>query len=290
MDINGKIDLHMHSAVSDGSDTPGEIISRVKQAGIGLFSLTDHDAEKGCGIIQSLLKEDDPAFICGVEFSCKDDQGSYHILGYGYDPDLPAIKALVEKGHSLRMKKVTARLDFIKNEFGFVFPQEELQKLLAMDNPGKPHIGNLMVKYGYAATKEEAIIDYIDKLRIRNEYLSPEEAISGILAGKGIPVLAHPFYGSGDQLVIGQDMEERLKRLTGFGLQGVEAFYSGFSPKLIEHMLGFADYYHLYVTAGSDYHGKNKLEALGDTGMNANSRLVPGMERFFEDVKIYGIN
>ena len=284
MDINGKIDLHMHSAVSDGSDTPGEIISRVKQAGIGLFSLSDHDAEKGCGIIQSLLKEDDPAFICGVEFSCKDDQGSYHILGYGYDPDLPAIKALVEKGHSLRMKKVTARLDFIKNEFGFVFPQEELQKLLAMDNPGKPHIGNLMVKYGYAATKEEAIIDYIDKLRIRNEYLSPEEAISGILAGKGIPVLAHPFYGSGDQLVIGQDMEERLKRLTGFGLQGVEAFYSGFAPKLINQMLEMADRYHLYVTAGSDYHGKNKIVRLGDTGMEENAAPVPGMVRFLDAV------
>ena len=284
MDINGKIDLHMHSAVSDGSDTPGEIISRVKQAGIGLFSLTDHDAEKGCGIIQSLLKEDDPAFICGVEFSCKDDQGSYHILGYGYDPDLPAIKALVDKGHSLRMKKVTARLDFIKNEFGFVFPQEELQKLLAMDNPGKPHIGNLMVKYGYAATKEEAIIDYIDKLRIRNEYLSPEEAISGILAGKGIPVLAHPFYGSGDQLVIGQDMEERLKRLTGFGLQGVEAFYSGFAPKLINQMLEMADRYHLYVTAGSDYHGKNKIVRLGDTGMEENAAPVPGMVRFLDAV------
>ncbi len=284
MDINGKIDLHMHSAVSDGSDTPGEIISRVKQAGIGLFSLTDHDAEKGCGIIQSLLKEDDPAFICGVEFSCKDDQGSYHILGYGYDPDLPAIKALVDKGHSLRMKKVTARLDFIKNEFGFVFPQEELQKLLAMDNPGKPHIGNLMVKYGYAATKEEAIIDYIDKLRIRNEYLSPEEAISGILAGKGIPVLAHPFYGSGDQLVIGQEMEERLKRLTGFGLQGVEAFYSGFAPKLINQMLEMADRYHLYVTAGSDYHGKNKIVRLGDTGMEENAAPVPGMVRFLDAV------
>ena len=284
MDINGKIDLHMHSAVSDGSDTPGEIISRVKQAGIGLFSLTDHDAEKGCGIIQSLLKEDDPAFICGVEFSCKDDQGSYHILGYGYDPDLPAIKALVDKGHSLRMKKVMARLDFIKNEFGFVFPQEELQKLLAMDNPGKPHIGNLMVKYGYAATKEEAIIDYIDKLRIRNEYLSPEEAISGILAGKGIPVLAHPFYGSGDQLVIGQEMEERLKRLTGFGLQGVEAFYSGFAPKLINQMLEMADRYHLYVTAGSDYHGKNKIVRLGDTGMEENAAPVPGMVRFLDAV------
>ena len=26
-----------------------------------------------------------------------------------------------------------------------------------MENPGKPHIANLMVKYGFAATKEEAI-------------------------------------------------------------------------------------------------------------------------------------
>ena len=38
--INGMIDLHMHSNVSDGSDTPEELISHVKNAGIGLFSLT----------------------------------------------------------------------------------------------------------------------------------------------------------------------------------------------------------------------------------------------------------
>ncbi len=286
MNWNGRIDLHMHSAVSDGSDPPQELISRVKEAGIGLFSLTDHDAAKGCGIIRSHLKEGDPAFINGVEFSCKDALGSYHILGYGYDPELPQISALVEKGHSLRMKKVTARLDFIKNEFGFGFSEEDRKELLSMDNPGKPHIGNLMVKYGYAKTKEEAILQYIDKLRIRNEYLSPEEAVSGILAGRGIPVLAHPFYGSGDQLILGEEMEERLKRLQGFGLQGVEAYYSGFSPKLIAQMLKLAERYQLYVTAGSDYHGKNKIVRLGDTGMEANEAPVPGMERFLDAVEM----
>lgn len=290
MVLKGKIDLHMHSAVSDGSDTPEEIISKVKNAGIALFSLTDHDAVKGCGIIRGLLKDGDPGFICGSEFSCKDELGQYHILGYGYDPESDAINALVEKGHSLRMNKVKARLEFIKDKFGFVFPEEEIRKLLSMDNPGKPHIGNLMVQYGYAKSRGEAIKDYIDQLHVKSQYLRPEEAITGILESGGIPVLAHPFYGSGDQLILDNEMKNRLERLVGFGLKGVEAFYSGFSPKLIEHMLGFADYYHLYVTAGSDYHGKNKLEALGDTGMNANSRLVPGMERFFEDVKIYGIN
>ena len=282
----GKIDLHMHSTVSDGSDTPEEIISRVKEAGIGLFSLTDHDAVKGCGIVQSHLKEGDPAFICGAEFSCKDELGSYHILGYGYEPGAKALLDLVEKGHSLRMKKVKARLAFIRDEFGFVLPEEEISKLLAMDNPGKPHIGNLMVKYGYVESKEVAIRDYIDQLHIKSEYLRPEEAITGILGGDGIPVLAHPFFGSGDQLIVDDEMEERLKRLMGFGLQGVEAFYSSFSPKLIAQMLELADRYHLYVTAGSDYHGKNKIVILGETGMPSDVPPVAGMERFLNTVRI----
>ena len=35
-----KIDLHMHSTVSDGTDTPSEILRRVREAGIGLFALS----------------------------------------------------------------------------------------------------------------------------------------------------------------------------------------------------------------------------------------------------------
>ena len=287
MVLKKKIDLHMHSAVSDGSNPPEEIISCVKNAGIGLFALSDHDAVKGCGIIRSLLQEGDPAFINGVEFSCRDKQGRYHILGYGYNPDSEAITALVDKGHSLRMYKVTARLEFVQKEFGFTFPEEEIKELLSMDNPGKPHIGNLMVKHGYAQSREDAIKNYIDKLHVGSKYLSPEEVIPGILAGGGIPVLAHPYFGDGDQLILGKEMEDRLERLMEFGLKGVEAFYSGFSPKLVGEMIDLADRHQLYVTAGSDYHGTNKLEMLGDTGMEENSELVPGMVRFLETVHIY---
>ena len=280
MRMKEKIDLHMHTTVSDGSDTPEAIVANVRDAGITVFSVTDHDAIKGCKAVQNQLKQGDPAFICGVEFSCKDDQGQYHILGYAYDPESKSIQGVVGRGHSLRMKKVKARLDFIKDAFGFVFPENEIRKLLSMDNPGKPHIGNLMVKHGYVATKEIAIRDYIDRLHFRSEYVRPEEAIAGILGAGGIPVLAHPFFGSGDQLIIGAEMEDRLKRLIGYGLQGVEAFYSGFSAKLTGEMLALAERYGLYVTAGSDYHGTNKLIALGDTGMEEHAPLVPGMERF----------
>ena len=276
------IDLHMHTKVSDGSDLPEEIVEHVKDAGITVFSVTDHDAIKGCRIVRNCLKEGDPDFICGVEFSCKDAGGQYHILGYAYDPESESIHNIVDKGHSLRMKKVKARLDFIKDKFGFDFPEEEIRHLLSMDNPGKPHIGLLMVKYGYALTKEIAIQKYINKLHLHSEYVKPGEAISGILAAGGIPVLAHPFYGSGDQLILGEEMENRLKYLIGYGLQGVEAFYSGFSPKLIRQMLEYADRYDLYVTAGSDYHGSNKLIELGDTGMENIPEAASCVERFLQ--------
>ena len=60
-------------------------------------------------------------------------------------------------GHTYRMNKVRARLDFLKKEYGIAFPEEELERLFAMDNPGKPHIGNLMVKYGFARSEEHTV-------------------------------------------------------------------------------------------------------------------------------------
>ena len=286
MDNSINLDLHIHSVVSDGSDTPSEILALVKNKGLDLFALTDHDAIKGCAQIRESWKIGDPHFLNGVEFSCRDEEGKYHILGYGYDPEEDSVNRVVEEGHSYRMHKVIARLDFLRTEYAITFPQEEIDELMALDNPGKPHIGNLMVKYGYAANKEEAIRDYIDNIKFKSEYVRPEEAIEGIRNAGGIAVLAHPSYGDGSQIIVGSQMEERLQRLLEMGIQGLEAYYSGFTPKLTAEILGLADQCGLYVTAGSDYHGTNKLIPLGDTNLDEADEIAPGLERFLQDVTI----
>ena len=112
-----KIDLHMHSTVSDGTDRPEEILEKVREAELSVFSVSDHDAIKCSTIIPGLLKSGDPEFITGVEFSCKDEEGKYHILGYGYDPEAQAVQSLVEKSHSFRLEKVHVRLAFLRDEF-----------------------------------------------------------------------------------------------------------------------------------------------------------------------------
>ena len=187
-------------------------------------------------------------------------------------------------GHGYRMKKLGLRLDYLRAEYGFVFPEEDLEALYAQPNPGKPHIANLMVKHGYAKTKNQAFADYLNRLHAEDDYVRPEEAIRGILGAGGVPVLAHPCYGDGDQIILGDELEQRVVRLEAFGLQGLEGYYSGFSKPLRELVLSLAERYGLYVTAGSDYHGTNKLVSLGDTGIKESAAPAEGILRFWEAV------
>jgi Predicted metal-dependent phosphoesterases (PHP family) len=285
-----KIDLHMHTTVSDGTDSLEEIIKKVLDAGIDLFSVTDHDAIKAGMRIPPMLYVADPgrklSFIRGVEFSCKDGKGKYHILGYGYNPYIPGISELVTEGHELRMKKTSARLEFLKQKYGFDFPPEEINSLLAKDNPGKPHIANLMVRYGYANDVTDAITNYINKKKFENVHLDPKEAIEGILKSGGIPVLAHPAYGDGDDLIMDEELDVRIRYLMDYGIKGVEGFYSGYTPKVRKLTVGLAEKYNLYVTAGSDYHGGNKMVDIGWTNLDDMSEAPEGMKRFLEDVEI----
>jgi predicted metal-dependent phosphoesterase TrpH len=280
MDLLTKIDLHMHSTCSDGTDTPEQLLENVRKAGITFFSVTDHDSVEAAGMMADIRSVNDPFFISGVELSCKDEDGQYHILGYAIDPQARPIRNVVHKAHNIRMDKVAMRLRKLKEDFGITFPEEEVELLLAQPNPGKPHIGNLMVRYGYTESKEQAFREYLNDMRIPSGYVRPEEAIKAILDSGGVPVLAHPFYGSGDQLILGAEMEERLRKLVRFGLEGTEAYYSGFTEKLTSQMLALADAFGLYVTAGSDYHGTNKLVKLGETGLEETTERPENLRRF----------
>ena len=281
----------MHSTCSDGTDEPLELFEKAREAGLNMFSLTDHDATSGCEEIlnklaDSAVQDADACFyfLPGAEFSCQDEGGKYHILGYGYDPEAASIRRLVKYGHALRMKKLDGRIRFLKNKFGFEFSKEDIDTVKALPNPGKPHLAQLMLKYGYVKTKKEAFHEYLNKKRFKVDHIKPRKAIEGILAAGGIPVLAHPSYGDGDQVIVGQDLRERIEYLMEMGLEGLEAYYSGFTPKLETELLGYAEEYDLYVTAGSDYHGTNKLVLMGETNLEDTADAADGLTRFLTRV------
>jgi len=290
-----KIDLHLHTVASDGTDTPEELLCKLRAAGIGLFSVTDHDAIMSVERIPGMLRAGDPDFINGVEFSCKSGTGKdaekYHILGYGFDPGNADLLALLEKAHGFRIEKAVKRLEFLESEFKFKFSEEEKNSFLSQYSPAKPHLGNMMIARGYARDMKDAVENYIDKREFENVNPTPAEAIDAIIAAGGIPVLAHgPFAdgkgGKDGKPILGKELEARVAGLIALGLKGLEGYYEKYTPEMQAEVLGLAEKYGLYVTAGSDYHGENKKVILGDDHLADASRGPEGLERFLNDVRI----
>ena len=259
-----RIDLHMHSTVSDGTDTPLQLLEKARRAGLSFFALTDHDAISGNREILACLTESTaPRFLAGVEFSCRDEKGKYHILGYGFDPDHPAINEVVDHGHELRITLMHERVSYLKDHFSIAFPDEEITGLFALANPGKPHLADLLIRHGYAATRKEAFSNYLNRIPDKNRYLRPETAIAAILRSGGIPVLAHPFYGTTTEWITSSELESRVSSLKALGLRGLEAFHSDLDAENTKEVLALADKFDLLVTCGSDYHGDNKTVKIG---------------------------
>ena len=80
-----RIDLHMHSTISDGVLTPKEIIDEAVKNGVNTISICDHDTvEAYTDELFEYAKKNNINLIRGVEISTQDEVG-VHVLGYNYD-------------------------------------------------------------------------------------------------------------------------------------------------------------------------------------------------------------
>lgn len=257
-----RVDLHMHSVFSDGSDTAEELISRVQESEISIFSLTDHDTLEGCLRVADLVP-DVLRFICGIEFSCRTSCGKCHILGYDYNLFHDSIQTVILQGKKLRRAKFQTRLDYLKNVHGIIFSEEVLRRLSELESVGKPHIARELVNLGLADTITEAIHLYLDGCRTGNDRVEAEEAIRAIRDAGGVAVWAHPLGGEGERHLSETEFSDQLEMLIYYGIQGLECYYSRYTWEEVTFLLKKAEEYNLLVSGGSDYHGRNKNIPIG---------------------------
>ena len=99
-----------------------------------------------------------------------------------------------------RKAKLEKRLDFLRTK-GMTFQQADIQYLRQASSAGKPHLANLMVKYGYAKNKQEAIDNVLNRCKTESSRMPADAVIKAILEAGGIPVWAHPLGGTGEKPV-----------------------------------------------------------------------------------------
>lgn len=259
-----RVDLHMHSTCSDGSDTPQELLQKVMAAGITVFALTDHDIMDGVRILRECVPPG-IRYISGIEFSTVSEGGKHHILGYGCDPNHPAMKAAIEYGLILRQGKMSRRIRNLRERHGVYLTRDEMAWLDRQPRAGKPHLARILVDRGMAKDVTEAIHTLIDDgtEETAEDRIPARMAIDAIHAAGGIAVWAHPLGGEGEEHLAPDELKRRLEILLPLGLQGLECYYSRYSRAEEALLLTLADRHDLLVSGGSDYHGSFKTIALG---------------------------
>ena len=271
--MNSIIDLHIHTTASDGTDTPIELLQKIREAGIKTFAVTDHDTITGAAEMSKEI-HDDVRFIRGIEFSCRtvSTNTKCHILGLNYDAYNAEFIHALRTGEELRHKKFWKRIEILRDEFNIMFTDEEIESLMKIQSVGKPHIANMIVSKGLAENKQDAIDRYVNKCRTGNDRLNADFVIHAILSSGGVPVWAHPLGGEGENELPEERFRDALSELVSYGLHGLECFYSKYDYATCEHLESIANQNGLYVSGGSDYHGKNKSIPLGK--LNAENIIV----------------
>ncbi|QEO09637.1 PHP domain-containing protein [Protaetiibacter larvae] len=258
----GPIDLHAHSSVSDGTETPAELVAAGVAAGLGVLAITDHDSTAGWDQAIIAAHGTGLELVPGIELSTQQDYASVHILGYLVDPDDPELRAATAAIRSERLHRAESMVARIAVDYAL-----DWDDVLAQTTPGatvgRPHIADALVARGHVPDRSAA---FATILHWRGGYYRPHEApppVEGvrlITGAGGVAVIAHPG-ARGPQRVLS---DARMRSLVDAGLFGLELDHRDNPVASRPHWAELARRFGLVTTGSSDYHGAGKPNRLGE--------------------------
>jgi hypothetical protein len=261
-----RIDLHVHSNASDGTDAPAEVVRRAEAAGLDVLALTDHDTQAGIAEALAALPPG-RTLIPGMELSCQLELApaspqtrSVHLLAYLFDPQDPALRAETAQIRDDRTYRARAMVDKMR-ELGADVTWEQVSAIADGAVVGRPHLARALAASGAVATPADAFTaDWIaDGGRAFVDRYAPAitRAVGLVRAAGGVPVLAHPR-SPGYEVP-----DEVIAALAGAGLGGIEVFHLDHDEAQRMRLAELAKSLNLVMTGGSDDHGDFNGNGLG---------------------------
>jgi predicted metal-dependent phosphoesterase TrpH len=258
-----RIDLHTHSAMSDGTDTIPQWVAAAKAADLDAVALTDHDTMEGVDLAQSYGRANDLVVLRGLEMSTHllgpdGRERSVHLLGYGCRPDdtaLGSLLATVRAGRDERVPGMLALLEQLGMPLTLAEVEQQAERAVA---PGRPHVADAMIARGYVANRDEAFARYLyddGPAYVRRPTPTVVQGIEAVNQAGGVAVLAHPW-GRGNSAYMTASAITDLAR--HHGLFGLETDHVDHTEEQSAALRRLADDLGLISTGSSDYHGTGK--------------------------------
>ncbi|MCV2395411.1 PHP domain-containing protein [Actinotalea sp. M2MS4P-6] len=257
-----RIDLHAHSAASDGTEPPSGVIASAAAAGLDVVALTDHDTTRGWAEAAVAAREHGVALVRGVELSCRHGGRSLHLLSYLHDPEHPALLAEAERVRAARHERARTMVDLLAKDFPLTWDDVE-EQVGEGATVGRPHIADALVALGVVADRSAAFSELLatgSPYWVPHHALLLRDAIGLVLEAGGVPVLAHPGAVARGRVVT----ETEVATFVGAGLAGLEVWHRDNPPAERARLEALADRFELLATGSSDYHGAGKPNRLGE--------------------------
>nr|WP_275899563.1 PHP domain-containing protein [Bacillus piscicola] len=261
----------MHSTASDGGYSPSALMTKCKEAGLSIVSLTDHDTTDGLQEAKETADFLDIHVINGIELSTKSpvSNKSVHMLGYGFNTNDSYFQSALEEQRRLRKRRLHVILDKL-NKAGMPIEAEDVLKHTDGGSIGRPHVAKALMEKGYVEEVGEAFDRYLGEGKPcfvgKEKEFTPQEAIELIHHAGGQAVVAHPVY---------YEIDEEIETwILDYYLDGVEVYHRDHDLDAVHHYEELVAKWEkaagrpLIRTGGSDFHHEEygrKREPLGHT-------------------------
>lgn len=257
----GKTDFHVHSTMSDGSDTFEQVLAQARERGIERLAFTNHDTTAGLAEARELGERMGVQVVGGIEVSAYDfERGrKVHVLGLGLEEGAPALAALCGPVLERRNANTHWQLDRLVEAGYAVDVERALERGRASTCLYKQHLMAALTDEPFTSEGYRTLYRSLFKnggICDRDiDYVDARDAVQAIVEDGGLAVLAHP-----GQL----DSYDLLPHLVACGLGGVERFHPDHGPADRERCAALAEEHGLVCTGGSDYHGRfGAVESVG---------------------------
>ena len=253
--VRSRVDLHLHTTVSDGALRPEELVEAAASVGIQVMAVTDHDSVDGIREAERAASGLPIEVIPGIEVSASLEADEIHVLGYLFDADDPGLRGALSRLQEGRMDQARAMVERL-GVLGCPLDWDRVMAIATGGSIGRPHIAKALVERGYVGSVNEAFLRFLKRGGpgyVEGRKLLPQEAVSLIGAAGGVSSLAHPIIvGASDYRL---DLPRLLPAMAEAGLAGIETYYKGYTPEITTTLLGLAARHRLVPTGGSDFHG-----------------------------------
>lgn len=256
-----RIDLHTHSAYSDGTDTPAALIAAAAAAGLDVVGIADHDSNAGWAEALAAAEQAGVELVRGAEITSSWQGASVHILSYLHDPAVPELAQLMADNRDLRPRRARKMVAALAADYPITWEQV-LAFAGDQGTVGRPHMADALVAAGIYPDRNAAFADALARSSPYYVHLtapSPLEVVRAIRVAGGVPVLAHPFVAKR-----GRMSPEGIAELVPAGLFAIEADHRDHTPEQRATARALARDLGILVTGSSDYHGTGKPNRLGE--------------------------